>query len=233
MLSLRFGYRGRPYTAHAPKLLSGPLIHEMSAGMWKRFFDETAARPFRGLNPNPLEEAKHTDWDDDGARFNGDDVHTGYIFGNFVVERWREALLWTWSVGRIGGTGTPEPWYPTPSDEEYTDFEDDNNEEDEEGEEGDYDDDDDDTLWRRSSHRSNQEGTDTDLDDAWVDETHGQRAWHELGGNSTTDQIEVTLKQRNSLDMRLVDHNLGRNSSERLGTAYTFCKSHPQYRSSY
>ena len=33
----------------------------------------------------------------------GDDVHPEFLFGSFVVERWREALLWSWIVGSVGG----------------------------------------------------------------------------------------------------------------------------------
>ena len=27
-----------------------------------------------------------------------------WMFSHFLVERWREALLWTWVVGHVGGT---------------------------------------------------------------------------------------------------------------------------------
>lgn len=203
MLSLRFGYRGRPYTAHAPKLLSSPLLHEMSAGMWRGSFGETAGRPFRGLNPNPLDEDDRRRGE--MGRKGGDDVHPGYIFGNFVVERWREALLWSWVVARIGGTGTPEGWVPPiePSDAE---------EDDEEEDDGD-------DFW---DHARRDDAA--DLEDFWDDDLHGRRAWSEIGGDDDTADLEITLTQRNTLDLRLVDHNLGRTGSDRLGTAYTFCK---------
>lgn len=31
------------------------------------------------------------------------DVHATFLLPHLIVERWREALIWSWVVGRIGG----------------------------------------------------------------------------------------------------------------------------------
>ncbi|KAK0232724.1 hypothetical protein IW262DRAFT_1257949 [Armillaria fumosa] len=91
LLSKRFGTRSRPYIVHAQKAISMPIMNEMAAGMWAEEFNATARRPFRDSTLVP----------------DGDDVHPGFMFGNFLVDRAREALLWSWVVARIGGNGTP------------------------------------------------------------------------------------------------------------------------------
>ncbi|KAG7448582.1 uncharacterized protein BT62DRAFT_992613 [Guyanagaster necrorhizus] len=101
LLSKRFGLRPRLYIVHAHKLINMPIMHEMSAGMWSKEFRATAHRPFRGMNGQPTETdpaPKHVP--------DGDDVHPGFMFSNYLIDRAREALLWSWVVGRIGGNGT-------------------------------------------------------------------------------------------------------------------------------
>ncbi|KAK0201124.1 hypothetical protein DFS33DRAFT_1479637 [Desarmillaria ectypa] len=90
LLSKRFGSRPRLYIVHVHKSISLPIMHEMAAGMWAKEFEATARRPFP---PQPLQD--------------GDDVHPGFLFSNYLIDRAREALLWSWIIGRIGGNGTP------------------------------------------------------------------------------------------------------------------------------
>ena len=171
-LARRFGYRGRPYIAHAPKIMSVPLMHELSLGMWRKEFSETARRPLRGMNGHYGGRGGHH-----GSAHSrgGDDVHSSFLFGNYVVERWREALLWTWVVARIGaGTGT--------------------------------------------------EDTSGTVDDTWDQNIHGRRAWAELGGAYGSYRITVSTGRRDTLDRRRVEQILGRRTSERMKTSYTFCK---------
>ncbi|KAI0927538.1 hypothetical protein AcV5_008051 [Taiwanofungus camphoratus] len=84
LLSNRFGSRHRPYVAHEAKTASLALLHEMSV-IWPDAFARTATHLFRETQ-------------------NGDgDVNTMFMLTHFIVERAREALLWSWVVGRIGG----------------------------------------------------------------------------------------------------------------------------------
>lgn len=76
----------RPYRAHVPKVMSVSLVREM-AEMFPEAFSLTAARPLRAVWPV-------------GAH---SDVHTLWMFPHYVIERHREALLWSWIVARVGG----------------------------------------------------------------------------------------------------------------------------------
>ncbi|KAK0436583.1 hypothetical protein EV421DRAFT_1831355 [Armillaria borealis] len=102
LLSKRFGLRPRLYIIHAHKSISLPIMHEMAVGMWAQEFEATARRPFRGMNGHPTATDKSPKPVQDG-----DDVHPGFLFSNYLIDRAREALLWSWIVGRIGGNGTP------------------------------------------------------------------------------------------------------------------------------
>lgn len=84
LLSQRFGARYRPYVAHEAKTASRALLHEMEM-MWPGSFARTATHRFRETMAG------------DG------DVNSMFMHSHFVVERAREALLWAWIVGRIGG----------------------------------------------------------------------------------------------------------------------------------
>ncbi|KAI0312167.1 hypothetical protein OF83DRAFT_683401 [Amylostereum chailletii] len=84
MLSERFGVSARPYLGHIAKSFSIPVLREMTA-IWPEAFLRTSERQMRDVYRNEL-----------------GDVHTVFLFGHFLVERWREALLWSWVVGRIG-----------------------------------------------------------------------------------------------------------------------------------
>ncbi|KAI0700068.1 hypothetical protein BC835DRAFT_478460 [Cytidiella melzeri] len=84
LLSNRFGSRPRPYVSHEAKSSSISLLHEISQ-IWPEELATAATHPFR--------ETKS------GAA----DLNTMFLQVHFVVERWREALLWTWIVGKHGG----------------------------------------------------------------------------------------------------------------------------------
>lgn len=73
--------RSRPYPIHAPKALAMPLLDEV-ARVWPAELASTATHAFRGAGP---------------------DAYLPFLAAHFVVERWREALLWAWVVGRVGG----------------------------------------------------------------------------------------------------------------------------------
>ncbi|KAG8731846.1 hypothetical protein FRC11_001963, partial [Ceratobasidium sp. 423] len=83
LLSDRFGLRKRPYVVHEAKAFKRSLISEISL-IWSAGVAETSIHPFR---TDPLLR----------------DVHTGFMAAHFVVERWREGLLWSWIVARLGG----------------------------------------------------------------------------------------------------------------------------------
>ncbi|KAG8835051.1 hypothetical protein FRC18_001098 [Serendipita sp. 400] len=79
LLSERFGYRSRPYMIHVAKTLSPAILSEINS-IWPAEFAETASHRFRGQR----------------------DVYTTFLHGHYLVERWRELLLWSWCVAKIG-----------------------------------------------------------------------------------------------------------------------------------
>jgi hypothetical protein len=79
----RFGVRYRPYVTHEAKASSLSLMHELGL-IWATEFAVAAAHPFR--------ETKSLDADPSMM----------YMLVHFVIERWREALLWSWAVGKHG-----------------------------------------------------------------------------------------------------------------------------------
>jgi hypothetical protein len=84
----RFAPRLRPYTRHNARALSLPLMHECALA-FGRFFAATPRSRFRG---------SHT--------LEGEfEVNSIFIHTHFVIERHREALLWSWVVGRWGWGG--------------------------------------------------------------------------------------------------------------------------------
>ncbi|KAF8327155.1 uncharacterized protein EI90DRAFT_3156249 [Cantharellus anzutake] len=83
LLSGKFGERWRPYGSHHVKVLSTPLLNEISL-IWSSEILHTAAQPFRSI------------LNSEG------DFYIMWLFSHFVVERWREALLWSWVVGKVG-----------------------------------------------------------------------------------------------------------------------------------
>ncbi|EIN08240.1 hypothetical protein PUNSTDRAFT_134631 [Punctularia strigosozonata HHB-11173 SS5] len=83
-LSARFGARGRPYLAHFSRALNLAVLAEAAAA-FPRAFDAAARARFRGMSDAEPE------------------AHTLWLASHFVVERHREALLWSWVVGKWGG----------------------------------------------------------------------------------------------------------------------------------
>lgn len=84
LLSDRFGARHRPYVLHEAKAVSMSIIRELSA-MWAPHLARAATHPFRETVA--------------GAG----DVSMLFLMAHFLVERWREALLWSWAVAKHGG----------------------------------------------------------------------------------------------------------------------------------
>lgn len=84
LLSNRFGARHRPYVLHEAKAGSMSLIRELST-MWAPHMARAATHPFRETVSGV------------------GDVSMLFLMVHFVVERWREALLWAWTVAKHGG----------------------------------------------------------------------------------------------------------------------------------
>ena len=84
LISKRFGRRRRFYVQHQAKSVSFAHIQELAL-VWPEWLAQTSAHAFR-------------------EREGGEgDVYHMFALAHFVVERAREALLWTWVVGRVGG----------------------------------------------------------------------------------------------------------------------------------
>ncbi|KAI0671047.1 hypothetical protein C8Q78DRAFT_973893 [Trametes maxima] len=84
LLSNRFGSRQRPYVVHEAKAVSFAMLQELAL-IWPEEIAKTATHPFR-----------------ETVRGEGD-FYQMFVHAHFIVERAREAMLWTWVVGRIGG----------------------------------------------------------------------------------------------------------------------------------
>ncbi|CAK5274411.1 unnamed protein product [Mycena citricolor] len=85
LLDRRFGIRKRPYMQHNARALSLPLMHE-AALAFGREYANTPRSHFRGSHDVPGEY----------------EINTIFLASHFVVERHREALLWSWVVGKWG-----------------------------------------------------------------------------------------------------------------------------------
>ncbi|KAF2164689.1 hypothetical protein M409DRAFT_67797 [Zasmidium cellare ATCC 36951] len=85
VLGRRFGSRPYYYITHHPRTLSLPLLHE-AAQTFPDAFSNTAKSRFRAQRdvPPPVQAIFLGSW--------------------YIVERHREALLWTWAVAKWGGT---------------------------------------------------------------------------------------------------------------------------------
>ncbi|WWC68199.1 uncharacterized protein I206_102122 [Kwoniella pini CBS 10737] len=86
LLSQRFPRRLRPYFAHVPKVITRGLHHEASL-MFKEALAESSQRRFREMM---LGEG---------------DIQMQWLLTSLRVERWREALLWTYVVANLGTLG--------------------------------------------------------------------------------------------------------------------------------
>ncbi|OJT14234.1 3-O-alpha-D-mannopyranosyl-alpha-D-mannopyranose xylosylphosphotransferase [Trametes pubescens] len=84
LLSNRFGARSRPYVVHEAKATSFAILQEIAL-VWPDALAKTATHAFR-----------------ETAAGDGD-FYQMFIHAHYIVERAREALLWTWVVGRLGG----------------------------------------------------------------------------------------------------------------------------------
>ena len=80
----RFGIRHRPYVDHQAEAASLSLLHEIDT-IWANQWAKTASHPFRETQ-------------------SGDsDPSIMFMLVHFTIERWREALLWSWVIGKHGG----------------------------------------------------------------------------------------------------------------------------------
>ncbi|GMK56901.1 hypothetical protein CspeluHIS016_0307410 [Cutaneotrichosporon spelunceum] len=78
-LSRRFPRRRRPYIQHGPRVISRTMLHETTT-MFKNV-----------LSSGRFRESK-----------NAPDIHVMWLMAALKVERWREALLWTYVVANVG-----------------------------------------------------------------------------------------------------------------------------------
>ncbi|KAJ7144500.1 hypothetical protein C8R44DRAFT_760014 [Mycena epipterygia] len=85
LMSQRFGLRKRPYLQHNARALSLPLMHELSLAFGP-YFAATPLSQFRGSHNAPEEL----------------EVNSIFMATHFVIERHREALLWSWIVAKWG-----------------------------------------------------------------------------------------------------------------------------------
>ncbi|KAJ7121351.1 hypothetical protein C8R43DRAFT_1151246 [Mycena crocata] len=86
ILNKRFGTRGRAYIGHNARSLSLPLMHETALTFGENFA-LTPMSQFRGSHDTSEEY----------------EVNTIFTATHFVMERHREALLWSWVVAKWGG----------------------------------------------------------------------------------------------------------------------------------
>ena len=84
ILSRRFPWRKRMYMHHLPKSLSKHLVHEASV----MFADDLTIAATRGFRESQCGEG---------------DIEMAWLVTHLGIERWREALLWTWAVAKVGG----------------------------------------------------------------------------------------------------------------------------------
>ncbi|KAJ7708167.1 hypothetical protein B0H17DRAFT_1325114 [Mycena rosella] len=85
LLNERFGTRKRPYMHHNARALSLPLMHELSLAFGS-YFAATPLSQFRGSHKVAGEY----------------EVNTIFMSTQYVIERHREALLWSWVVAKWG-----------------------------------------------------------------------------------------------------------------------------------
>ena len=84
LLKKRFTPRKRNYMMHMPKAMTKSMAHEASV----MFAPELSVAATRSFRISKRGEA---------------DVHFAWLTSQLRIERWREALLWSWAVGRLGG----------------------------------------------------------------------------------------------------------------------------------
>lgn len=87
--------------AHQAQGSSLPILHEIST-IWSSAFAKTVTHPFR-------------------ETVSGDsDPSLTWMLVHFMIERWREALLWSWVVGKHGGLD--DSWTQTMADAAWKDL---------------------------------------------------------------------------------------------------------------
>ncbi|KAJ7438083.1 hypothetical protein B0H11DRAFT_2105600 [Mycena galericulata] len=86
LLNQRFGEKKRAYMQHNARSLSLPIMHEASLAFGS-YFAATPLSQFRGSHKVANEF----------------EVNTIFISTHFMIERHREALLWSWVVAKWGG----------------------------------------------------------------------------------------------------------------------------------
>lgn len=79
----RFPLRPRNYLDHLPKAIGAPLLQEASI-MFASDLNDAAQRHFRE------------------STYGVGDISMAFLTTHMRIERWREALLWTWVVARLG-----------------------------------------------------------------------------------------------------------------------------------
>ncbi|WVF69715.1 hypothetical protein IAT40_004494 [Kwoniella sp. CBS 6097] len=84
LLSRRFPEKKRGYMHHLPKTVSKSILHEASI----MFQDELSLAATRGFRESLR---------------GGGDVEMAWLTTHMRIERWREALLWSWAVAKVGG----------------------------------------------------------------------------------------------------------------------------------
>ncbi|GAK63288.1 uncharacterized protein PAN0_003c1492 [Moesziomyces antarcticus] len=84
ILGQRFPMRSLPYITHHPRTLSLPLLREAAQTFPEAFSNTTLAR-FRAQKEVP------------------DSIQAFFLASWYIVERHREALLWSWAVAKWGG----------------------------------------------------------------------------------------------------------------------------------
>ncbi|EJD36697.1 hypothetical protein AURDEDRAFT_117016 [Auricularia subglabra TFB-10046 SS5] len=83
IISRRFGYRSRPYPSHESKVVATPLFRELAA-LFPEALAESARARVRSVTGSKVVN-----------------VHMMALYLHFVVERHREAVLWSWAVARL------------------------------------------------------------------------------------------------------------------------------------
>lgn len=83
LISRRFGYRSRPYPSHESKVVSTPIFREL-AGMFPEQLADSGRARVRSQTGSKVTN-----------------VHMMALYLHFIVERHREAVLWSWAVGRM------------------------------------------------------------------------------------------------------------------------------------
>lgn len=85
ILGQRFSMRSLPYITHHPRSLSLPLLKEAAQTFPESFSNTTLAR-FRAQKEVPTS------------------IQAFFLASWYIVERHREALLWTWAIAKWGGS---------------------------------------------------------------------------------------------------------------------------------